>query len=42
MKFAILPRYGLKLENEFLKEVGFNESDVFACLSTISFPWIPI
>ena len=33
---------GLKLENEILKEVGSNESDVFACLSTISFPWIPI
>ena len=33
---------GLKLENEILKEVGPNESDVFACLSTISFPWIPI
>ena len=47
MKFAILPRYiilidGLKLENGILKEVGSNESDVFACLSTISFPWIPI
>ena len=23
---------GLKLENEILKEVGSNESDVFACL----------
>ena len=33
---------GLKLENRILKEVGSNESDVFACLSTISFPWIPI
>ena len=33
---------GLKLENEILKEVGSNESDVFACLSTISLPWIPI
>ena len=33
---------GLKLENEILKKVGSNESDVFACLSTISFPWIPI
>ena len=33
---------GLKLENGILKEVGSNESDVFACLSTISFPWIPI
>ena len=32
---------GLKLENEILKKVGSNESDVFACLSTISFPWIP-
>ena len=31
---------GLKLENGILKEVGSNESDVFACLSTISFPWI--
>ena len=31
---------GLKLENEILKEVGSNESYVFACLSTISFPWI--
>ena len=26
----------------WLKEVGSNESDHFACLSTISFPWIPI
>ena len=25
---------GLKLENGILKEVGSNESDVFACLST--------
>ena len=33
---------GLKLENGILKEVGSNESDVFACLSTISFSWIPI
>ena len=33
---------GLKLESEILKEVGSNESDVFACLSTISFPLIPI
>ena len=33
---------GLKLESEILKEVGSNESDVFACLSTISFPWKPI
>ena len=33
---------GLKLKNGILKEVGSNESDVFACLSTISFPWIPI
>ena len=33
---------GLRLENEILKEVGSNESDVFACLSSISFPWIPI
>ena len=33
---------GLQLENEILKEVGSNESDVFACLSTISFSWIPI
>ena len=32
----------LKFENGILKEVGSNESDVFACLSTISFPWIPI
>ena len=45
MKFAILSKIyllidGLKLENEILKEVGSNESDVFACLSTISFPWI--
>ena len=24
---------GLKLENEILKEVGSNESDVFACLT---------
>ena len=30
------------LENGILKEVGSNESDVYACLSTISFPWIPI
>ena len=37
-----LLRDGLKLENEILKEVGSNESDVFACISTISFPWIPI
>ena len=29
---------GLKLENGTLKEVGSNESDVFACLSTVSFP----
>ena len=28
---------GLKLENGILKEVGSNESDVFACWSTISF-----
>ena len=33
---------GLKLENGILKKVGSNESDVFACLSTVSFPWIPI
>ena len=33
---------GLKLENGILKNVGFIESDVFACLSTVSFPWIPI
>ena len=33
---------GLKLENEILKEVVSNESDVFALLSTISFPRIPI
>ena len=33
---------GLKVENEILKEVGSNKSDVFAYLSTISFPWIPI
>ena len=33
---------GLKLENGILKEVGSNESDDFACLSTISFPWRPI
>ena len=33
---------GLKLENGILKEVGSNESDAFACWSTISFPWIPI
>ena len=32
---------GLKLENGILKEVGSNENDVFSCLSTISFPWIP-
>ena len=31
---------GLKLENGILKEVGSNESDVFACLSTVSFPWV--
>ena len=28
---------GLKLENGILKEVGSNESDVFACLSTAYF-----
>ena len=33
---------GLKLESGILKEVGSNESDVFACWSTISFPWISI
>ena len=33
---------GLKLEYGILKEVGSNETDVFACLSTVSFPWIPI
>ena len=33
---------GLKLENGILKEVGSNESDIFTCLSTVSFPWIPI
>ena len=33
---------GLKLENGILEEVGSNESHVFACLSTVSFPWIPI
>ena len=33
---------GLKFENGILKEVGSNESDVFACLSTVLFPWIPI
>ena len=33
---------GLKLENGILQEVGSNESDAFACWSTISFPWIPI
>ena len=33
---------GLELENDILKKVGSNQSDVFACLSTISFPWIPI
>ena len=27
---------GLKLENGILKEVGSNESDVFACLSTMA------
>ena len=32
----------LKLENGILKEIGLSESDVFACFSTISFPWIPI
>ena len=26
---------GLKLENGILKEVGSNESDVFACLSMV-------
>ena len=31
---------GLKFENGILKEVGSNESDVFACLSTITFPWM--
>ena len=33
---------GLKLEKGILKEVGYNESDAFACRATISFPWIPI
>ena len=33
---------GLKIEKGILKEVGSNKSEVFACLSTISFPWIPI
>ena len=33
---------GLKLENGIFKEVGSDESDVLACLSTVSFPWIPI
>ena len=33
---------GLKFKNGILKEVGPNKSDVFACLSTISFPWIPV
>ena len=33
---------GLKFENGILKEVGSNESDVFACWSTISFPRMPI
>ena len=33
---------GLKLENRILKEFGSNEIDVFAVLSTISFPWILI
>ena len=33
---------GLKLENGILKLVGSNESDIFACFSTISLPWIPI
>ena len=33
---------GLKLENGILEEVVSNESDYFDCLSTISFPWIPI
>ena len=32
----------LELENGILKDVGSNESDDFACLFTISFPWIPI
>ena len=32
---------GLKLENGILKEVGSNESDSFACWSTISFPRMP-
>ena len=31
---------GLKLENGILKVVSSNESGVFACLSTISLPWI--
>ena len=33
---------GLKLENGILKEVGSDESDVFACWSIISFPRMPI
>ena len=33
---------GLNLENGILIEAGSNESDVLACWSTISFPWIPI
>ena len=32
----------LKIWKWNFKEVGSNESIVFACLSTISFPWIPI
>ena len=33
---------GLNLENGILKEVGSKKSNVFACLSTISLPWISI
>ena len=33
---------GLKLENGILEELGSNESEVFACLFIVSFPWIPI
>ena len=34
--------YGLKFENEILKELGSNVRDVVACWSTNSFPRMPI
>ena len=40
--FKIYALIGLKFENGILKEVGSNESDAFACWSTISIPGMPI